>query len=74
MSILPILGTREVMRRLTRAGFLLVKIKGSHHIFLHPATGRTTSVPLHGGKTVGRNLLAKIIKQAGLTTDEFLDL
>lgn len=62
------------MRRLTRAGFLLMKIKGSHHIFQNPKTGRTTSVPLHGSKGIGRNLLVKIIKQAGLTIAEFLEL
>ena len=36
-------------------------------------TSRITSIPLHGGKDIGRGLLRKIVKQAGLTVKEFLD-
>ena len=33
-----------------------------------------TSVPMHGGKDIGRGLLTKILKQAGLSVKEFLKL
>ena len=36
-------------------------------------TSRITSIPLHGGKDIGRGLLRKIVTQAGLTVKEFLD-
>lgn len=71
MSILPILSAREVMRKLNKAGFTFTHAKGSHHFFHNPVTDRSTSVPLHGGDDIGRNLLRKIIKQAGLSIDEF---
>lgn len=29
---------------------------------------------MHGGKTIGRGLLSKIIKQAGLSIKEFIGL
>lgn len=74
MSLLPILSAREVMRKLKRGGFEFLHAKGSHHFFHNLATNRTTSVPLHGGKDIGRNLLGKIIKQAGLSADEFNNL
>ncbi len=74
MSIIPILSAREVMRRLIKAGFKLMRVQGSHYIFQHPVTNKITSVPLHGGKTIGRSLVTKIIKQAGLTVNEFLKL
>lgn len=74
MSILPVLAAREVVRRLLRTGFLHVGTKGSHYILKNFKTGRSTSVPLHGGKDIGRNLLGKIIKQAGISVKEFLKL
>lgn len=74
MSILPILTTRVIIQKLIRAGFRFIYAKGSHNYFQHPITNRLTSVPVHGGKTIGRGLLSKIIKQAGLTVKEFLKL
>lgn len=74
MSILPVLTARAVMQKLIRAGFRFIYAKGSHYFFRHPVTNRITSVPIHGGKDVGRGLLSKIIKQAGLSIKEFIKL
>lgn len=74
MSILPILTARIVIQKLIRAGFRFVYAKGSHYFFRHPITNRTTSIPVHGGKDIGRNLLSKIIKQAGISVKEFIKL
>lgn len=57
-----------------RAGFRFLYAKGSHYYFRHPFTKKTTSVPMHGGKDIGRGLLSKILKQAGLSAKEFLKL
>lgn len=74
MSILSILVARVVIQKLMRAGFRFLYAKGSHYYFRHPLTKKTTSVPMHGGKDIGRNLLGKILKQAGLSAKEFLKL
>lgn len=74
MSILPVLAFRAVVAKLLRAGFIHITTKGSHYIFRHPITGRSTSVPFHGGKNIGRGLLTKILKQAGVSVDRFLKL
>ncbi|KKU68742.1 MAG: hypothetical protein UX89_C0002G0067 [Parcubacteria group bacterium GW2011_GWA2_47_16] len=74
MSILPILSARAIIQRLVRAGFRFLYAKGSHYFFQHPLTKRTTAVPMHGGKDIGRNLLTKILKQAGLSIKDFLKL
>jgi mRNA interferase HicA len=74
MSILPMMTARAVMQKLLRAGFTYVGTRGSHYYFKHYLKGLITSVPKHGGKDVGRGLLTQIIKQAGLTVKEFLDL
>ena len=73
MSELPIVSARETLRRLLRAGFVIVGQKGSHVKLWHPITDRRTGVPLHPGD-LGRNLLRKIIKQAGLSVEEFIEL
>lgn len=74
MSIIPVLAARAVIRKLIRAGFQYAKSHGNHQYYFHPITKRITSVPVHGGNTIGRNLLSKIVKQAGLTIEKFLKL
>ena len=74
MSILPILTARAVIHKLIRAGFRFIYVKGSHYFFQHPITKRITSIAVHGGKDIGRGLLSKIIKQAGLSIKEFIKL
>ncbi len=74
MSIIPILAARVVIKKLLKAGFRFLYARGSHYIFRNEATGRMTSVPVHGGKDIGRSLLSKIIKQTGLSLKKFLDL
>lgn len=74
MSILPIFAARVVIRKLIRAGFRYIGARGSHQFYRHIVTKRTTSIPVHGGNTIGRGLLKKIIEQAGISLKEFLDL
>ena len=72
---LPSLKARDVIRALENAGFSVTRTSGSHHRLVHnldPA--RQTTVPVHGGKDLNRKLVVTILKQAGLTLDEFLDL
>ncbi|KKU60209.1 MAG: hypothetical protein UX81_C0002G0006 [Parcubacteria group bacterium GW2011_GWA2_47_12] len=72
MSILPILAARAIIQKLMRAGFRFLYAKGSHYFFRHPITKRMTSVPMHGRKDIGRNLLSKILKQAGISVKDFI--
>ena len=73
MSILPILSAREVLRRLVRAGFRIVNYRGSHVKLFNSVNGRCTEVPMHPGD-LGRKLIGKILKQAGLSIQEFIEL
>ena len=73
---LPILKPREVIAALLRAGFVEYK-KGastSHRYFYHPVLGHTTQVPVHKGRDIKPGTLRAIIRQAGLTVQEFLRL
>lgn len=73
MSRLPGVTPRELVAALKRDGFVERHQKGSHLYLWHPAKRRLTAVPMHPGD-VNRKLVHAIVKQAGLTTDEFLKL
>lgn len=73
MPPLPLLTARHIIAALERAGFLVVRQKGSHVRLQHP-DGRVVTVPDHRGQPVGRGLLRKILRDAELSRDEFVDL
>ena len=62
---------RKVLRALESVGFIHKRTSGSHAVMRHP-DGRVAIVPQHG--TVKRGTLSSILRQAGLTPSEFLEL
>jgi predicted RNA binding protein YcfA (HicA-like mRNA interferase family) len=70
---LPRLTGSEVVRALGKAGFGVVRVKGSHH-FLQHSDGRKTVVPVHAGETIGPGLMSKILRDTDLPRDEFTQL
>ena len=71
---LPSLKAREVIRALEHAGFFVFKVTGSHYGLRHnEKVHLRVTVPYHTGD-LKRGLLLGIIKQAGLTPEEFLKL
>ena len=62
----------ELVRALTRAGFELDRIKGSHHVLKR--SGLTVSVPVHGNRVIGAGLLAAIMDGAELSVEQLQDL
>ena len=73
MSRLPSLNGEQIVEALGRAGFQVLRQKGSH-IYLRHRDGRATVVPMHKGESVGRGLLRKIIRDADVSREEFLEL
>ena len=72
---LPVVSGRDVVRALQRAGFLVDRIAGSHHVLVHPGDARrTVTVPVHAGRDLKRGTLPAIIRQAGFAVDEFSNL
>lgn len=66
---LPAVNARKLIRALEKKGFSLERQSGSHAIFFHP-DGRRATVPIHGKYDIGRGLLRKIMKDAGLAIDD----
>lgn len=71
---LPALSGKEVVKILSQIGFETKRQKGSHIILIKPASSfrKIVVVPLH--KEIDRGTLLEIIRQAGLTKEQFLDL
>jgi predicted RNA binding protein YcfA (HicA-like mRNA interferase family) len=72
VSLRP-LPADKVIKVLVRLGFKPVRQRGSH-VILKREDGKVIVVPVHRGEEIGRGLLSKIIKDAGLTREEFLRL
>ena len=70
MPRLPRLRGREVIAALRRAGFTVLRVRGSHHFMQH-ADGRRTVVPVHAGETMGPGLLNKILKDVEMDVETF---
>jgi predicted RNA binding protein YcfA (HicA-like mRNA interferase family) len=71
---LPALKPKEVIRALQRAGFYVHHSTGSHYVFKPPSKPQIrVTVPFHN-KDLKRRTLISIIKQAGYTVEEFIEL
>ena len=69
MPKLPVLTPKDVIRILEQRGFILDRVKGSHYIYRHPASGLRAVVPFHR-RDLPQGTLLSILKQAGIDRDE----
>ena len=58
---------KEMCKALERAGWKLVRIRSSHHIYHKARSPRPVPVPVHGNRTLPAKLQRAIMKEAGLT-------
>lgn len=72
MSLKP-QPAKKVIKALSTLGFQVVRSRGSHVVLKHP-DGRFTVVPVHAREEISMGLLTKIIKDAGMSRDEFIKL
>lgn len=63
--MIHIMNSKDIIKQLEAAGWVLRGVKGSHHIYHHPDRPGHISVP-HPKKDLGVGLVAKLFKQAGL--------
>ncbi len=74
MPPLPVLKAKEVVRVLVRAGFYIHHQSGSHARMLHHnRSDLRVTIPMHN-KELPAKTLKSVIKQAGMTVDEFCKL
>jgi predicted RNA binding protein YcfA (HicA-like mRNA interferase family) len=73
MPPVPAVSGTGLVKALERAGFVVTRVKGSHHRLKHP-DGRATTVPVHRGRDVPKGTLRSVLEDAGLTVEELQKL
>ena len=73
MVRLPMVKAGEVIRALEKAGFEIIRQRGSHARLRHP-DGRVVTVSIHPCQDIGRGLLRKILRDADLSVEVFREL
>ena len=64
-----------MVQALTRAGFAVSRVTGSHHLLTFPGNpARTVIVPVHGNRDLKPGTLRSIVRQSGLSVDAFTAL
>lgn len=74
MSDLPTVSGKKAVAAFEKAEFCVVRISASHHIMKKAEHRHLLSVPVHGNKDVKPGTLRGLIRAAGLTVDEFIEL
>ena len=70
MAVVPLMSGQAVVQVLTSFGWSASRQRGSHIIMTKEGEMATLSVPNH--KEVARGTLRSLIRDANLTTDEFV--
>ncbi len=72
MSKLPVVSGTECIKALEKIGFEDYRQRGSHIVLVRKSPPAQTTIPNH--KELDRGTVRAIIRQAGLTVDEFVAL
>jgi predicted RNA binding protein YcfA (HicA-like mRNA interferase family) len=72
---LPVVNPKQVIGALAKAGFVVNRIVGSHHVLVYPGDPtRTVTVPVHSARDLKPGTLRSIIRRTGLTVEQFVHL
>lgn len=74
MTKLPRLSGKEVIRVLSKNGFVILRQKGSHVIMKKESAEGKIAVVVPNHKEVDRGTLLEIIRQSKLTREKFMSL
>ena len=74
MKKLPVISGEKLIKTLRKRGFSVVRQKGSHVRLKYKTIEKTRklTIPLHD--LLKKGTLAKILKEAGVSREELLDL
>ncbi|MDQ5844741.1 MAG: type II toxin-antitoxin system HicA family toxin [Acidobacteriota bacterium] len=72
MTKLPVVSGAQCIKALERIGFVVYRQRGSHITVVRESPKTQVTVPNH--KELDRGTLRAIIRQTGLTVDEFITL
>jgi predicted RNA binding protein YcfA (HicA-like mRNA interferase family) len=72
MPKLPVISGRQARRAFEKAGWVFSRQRGSHMVLVKAGTAFNLTIPDH--KELDRGLLRGLIRDAGLTVEEFVEL
>ena len=72
MKKLPMLSGKEVIKALSKSGFLIARQKGSHIILKKSHQDKEIAVVVPNHKEIDKGTLLEIIRQSKLTREEFM--
>jgi predicted RNA binding protein YcfA (HicA-like mRNA interferase family) len=67
------LSGKEIVKALSKDGWEIERVRGSHHIMRH-ADGRQTSVPVHGNRPLPAGALSSICRDTGRSASQLREL
>ena len=67
---LPRVTAAELARALERDGWRFSRQHGSHRVYTHEKKTGLVVVPMHAGEDLPPGLIARILKDAGLSADD----
>lgn len=70
MPKLPSYKPRRLIKKFQKLGYVIDRQSGSHVIMYHVSSGKRSTIPMHT-KDLPKGTLLSIIKEAGLTRDDF---
>jgi predicted RNA binding protein YcfA (HicA-like mRNA interferase family) len=70
---LPRITAAQMIKVLEKSGFYLVRQSGSHKIYKNKE-GKRVTVPYHSGKILHPKITKSILREVGLTVEEFKKL
>ena len=70
---LPAVTPKQLIRVLAQRGWEVDRVRGSHHVLVHPQRQRVIVVPVHN-RELKVGTLAAILRNAGINGEELLTL
>lgn len=61
---------KKLCKLLEKFGWKLVRVKGSHHIYIKENVAKIVVIPVHGNRDLPTGTLKGILKDAELTEDD----
>ena len=74
MPKLPVIKDKQLIKILSKLGFIKHRQKGTSHLVMIHSDGRRTIVAIHPGKDIPRGTLKAILRDIEITNNDFVDL
>ena len=71
MPKLVTISGKKMIKLLSRCGFEVIRIKGSHHFLRNNETDLVTTVPVHSNEDLGISMVKDILSDVNLNIEQY---